>query len=367
MSITNVKKNIKGAFITRLQLADGMDRNGIKRVQLLRTGTFKHPMAQNGAFTITPETLLKMKANFDANARRLDKGEIPLDYGHNDGGKAAGWIEKVELDDNNNQLWVDINYTPEAEKAVIEREWRFISADIDFDYEDNESGMKLGPVLLGAGLVNRPHIKSMKAVFNEADYAGEDKTTNEKTKPKGFSMTPEEMMKKIGELEANISALKAQIASMTGAKADADKQLGDMKKAEESLKEQLKEATAQVAKLSEEKNTVAKEAKFAEFLAAGKVIPAQKEAFMKMDISLAETLFKDAKVVNLNDNGHGNRTTNNSTNNDGKKTASDIVEERAAELMKANATMKLGEAYSKVLSADKELSAKYEAESRLHS
>lgn len=365
MSITKVK-NIKGAFITRLQLADGMDRNGIKRVQLLRTGTFKHPAAPNGAFTITPETLLKMKANFDANARRLDKGEIPLDYGHDDGGKAAGWIQRVELEDENKSLWVDINYTPEAEKAVIEREWRFISADIDFDYEDNESGMKLGPVLLGAGLVNRPHIKSMKAVFNEPAYNGEENNIEKQKKPKGFSMTPEEMMKKIGELEANISALKAQIASMTGAKADADKQLGDMKKAEECLKEQLKEATSQVAKLSEEKNTVSKEAKFAEFLSAGKVIPAQKEAFMKMELSLAETLFKDAKVVNLSDNGHGKGTTNTSTTT-GEKTASDIVEERAAELMKANSTMKLGEAYSKVLSADKDLSAKYEAESRLHS
>jgi hypothetical protein len=306
-----------------------------------------------------------MKANFDGNAGRLDKGEIPLDYGHEDGGKAAGWIEKVELEDDNKSLWVDINYTPEAEKAVLEREWRFISADIDFDYEDNESGMKLGPTLLGAGLVNRPHIKSMKAVFNEPEYTGEE-NNNEKTKPKGFSMTPEEMMKKIGELEANISALKAQLASMSGAKADADKQLGDVKKAEESLKEQLKEATATITKLSEEKNTASKEAKFAEFLAAGKVIPAQKEAFMKMELSLAETLFKDAKVVNLSDNGHGQRTTNTSTEGD-KKSASDIVEERAAELMKANSTMKLGEAYSKVLSADKELSAKYEAETRLHS
>ncbi len=362
MSITKVKQQIKGAYISRLQLSDGIDRNGIKRVQLLRTGTFKHPMAQNGAFTITPETLLKMKANFDANARRLDKGEIPLDYGHNDGGKAAGWIQKIELDDNNNQLWVDINYTPEAEKAVIEREWRFISADIDFDYEDNESGMKLGPTLLGAGLVNRPHIKSMKAVFGEVGEYND----NEPTKPKGFSMTPEDMMKKIGELEAMISQLKAQLSSTSTDKADAEKALGDVKKSEESLKEQLKEASANVAKLTEEKNTVAKEVKFAEYLAAGKVIPAQKDAFMKMDLSLAETLFKDAKVVNLNDNGHGNRTTNNSTTDD-KKTASDIVEERAAEMMKANATMKLGEAYSKVLSADKELASKYEAESRLHS
>lgn len=363
----NTKMNhIRGIAIGRLQLSDGIDRHGIKRVQLLRTGTFKHPMAPNGAFTITPETLLKMQANFVGNARRLDKGEIPLDYGHNTEGKAAGWISKVDIEDNSS-LWVEINYTAEAEKAVLDREWRFISADIDFDYEDNETGVKLGPTLLGAGLVNRPHIKSMKAVFSDQ---GETNYIEKPIPEKGYSMTPEEMAKKIGELEATINQLKASLGSMTAAKESAEKSSGDMKAENAGLKEQLKEASAKVTQLTEEKNTVQKEAKFAEFLKDGRVVPAQKDAFMKMELSLAESLFKDAKPsVNLNDNGHGNRTTNNGGGkDDGKKSASDIVEERAAELMKENKNLKLGEAYSRVLSSDKELNAKYESESRgLHS
>ena len=359
---TNMKQHIRGNFIGRLQLSDGIDRHGIKHVQLLRTGTFKHPRAPEGAFQITPETLLKMKANFDGNARRLDKGEIPVDYGHNTEGKAAGWIESVALEDDNTSLWVDIKYTPEAEKAVLETEWRFISADIDFEYEDNESGMMLGPVLLGAGLVNRPHIKSMKAVFGEI---GESTYNNEPTKPKGFSMTPEEMMKKIGELEAMISQLKASVSSKDESMAEADKAIGDMKTECADAKEQLKEATTKLVKLTEENELVSKEAKFSEYLSAGKVVPAQKEAFMSMTVEMAEKLFKDAKAANFSDKGHGKENTG--TNNDGDKSASDIVDERATEMMKTNSTIKLGEAYSKVLSQDKELAEKYADESRLHS
>lgn len=353
-------KQIKGTFIGRLKLSDGIDRHGIKHVQLLRAGTFKHPSAPNGAFSITPEILLKMKANFDGNARRLDKGEIPVDYGHNSEGKAAGWVQSVELEDDNTSLWVDINYTPEAERAVLEREWRFISADIDFEYIDNESGVMLGPVLLGAGLVNRPHIKSMKAVFGEV---GDEVMKNEQSTNKGYTMTPEEMLKKIGELEAAISALKAQLSKGTEDVAAAEKKMGDMAKQCSELSEQLKTETAKVVKLTEEKEAVAKEARFTEYLASGKVIPAQKEAFMTMTLELSEKLFKDAKTANFSDNGHGT----NNTKKDGEKSASEIVDERAAEMIKNNPTIKLGEAYSKVLSQDKELNKKYEAETRLHS
>lgn len=357
-------KQITRTFIGRLQLSDGIDRNGIKHVQLLRVGRFAHPAAPDGAFDITPEMLLKMKANFDGNARRLDKGEIPVDYGHKTDGKAAGWIEHIELEDDNTSLWVDINYTAEAEKSIMEREWRFISADIDFEYKDNESDMLLGPVLLGAGLVNRPHIKSMKAVFSEV---GETETDNEEStkENKGFSMTPEEMMKKIGELEAMISSLKAQMQASEEGKADAEIKAEDASKEADSMKEQLKEAQATVLKLTEEKEAVSKEAKFNEYLSEGKVVPAQKEAFMSMKLELAESLFKDAKAANFSDNGHG-KDAQKKTTDDGEKAASTIVDERAAELMKENKNLKLGEAYSQVLSEDSDLNQKYMTEGGRH-
>lgn len=343
-----MSKKIQNFFIGRLQLSDGTDHNGIKHVQLLRVGTFKHPRAPNGAFQITEDTLRKMKSNFDSNVRRLDKGEIPLDYGHVVEGKAAGWINKITLEDDDKSLWVDINYTAEAEAAIMNREWRFISADIDFEYKDNEADVNMGPVLLGAGLVNRPHIKAMQAVFSE--------DTNNLETQKEYSMTPEEMLKKIGELEARVVELESKLSAKSSDLAAADKKATDATAAADSAKQQLKEATVTIAKLTEEKETALKEAKFSEFLTAGKVLPAQKEAFMEMSLALSEKLFKDVKVVNLNDNGHGGNG-----KGCGEKSVDAIIEERATEKMKANTKLSLSEAYSQVLSEDKELAKKYES------
>jgi len=349
-------KNFKNFFATQFQLSDGMDNSGIKRVQLLRTGTFKHPAAPNGSFSITPEMLIRMKANFDNNVRRLDKAEIPVDYGHNTEGKAAGWIEKIELDDAVTSLWVDINYTQEAEEAILQREWRFISADIDFEYKDNETDMNMGATLLGAGLVNRPHVKEMKAIF--ADH-----NNNEDKPNKEFSMSPEEMMKKIGELQAALDMLKQQLQMK-------DEKLKDAAVAEDKVVEekvevekQLAEAKTEILKLTEEKQDAQKEAKFSEYLKDGKVIVAQKDAFMKMSLELSESLFKDAKVLNLKDHGHGAGDGKETGTDGGTKTAYDIIEERAAKLRELDKSLTLGDSYSQVMSQDPELNQRYQAES----
>jgi phage I-like protein len=340
--------NFKNFFIGRLQLSDGVDRNGIKHVQLLRVGTFKHPKAPSGAFSITEDMLRRMKTNFENNVRRLDKGEIPVDYGHNSEGKAAGWINKISLEENDKSLWVDINYTAEAEQAIVNREWRFISADIDFEYKDNEADVLMGPVLLGAGLVNRPHIKAMQAVFSEEN--------NYEETQKEYSMTPEEMLKKIGELEARVLELESKVSAKGEELAAAEKKMGDVKAEGEAAKKELKEATLKIVTLTEEKEKSSREAKFNEYLNAGKVLPAQKEAFMEMPLTLSEKLFKDVKAVNFNDNGHGGNG-----GNAGEKTTDKIIEERAAEKMKNDSKLSLSEAYSRVLSEDKELAKKYES------
>lgn len=354
-------KNFRNFFQSRIQLADGMDRAGIGRVELLRTGTFKHPKAPNGSFTITRDMLFHMKENFDSNARKLDKGEIAVDYGHKPHDIAAGWINEVSIEDNedgiNSALWTNIDYTEKAENAILAGEWRFISADIDFDFKDNETGVSLGPTLLGAGLINRPHIKAMQAIFNEHIL------TQEKPKEE-FSMTPEEMLKKIGELEAAISMLKSQVSAGEGKFQQADKLAGDLEAEKSQFQEKLDEANAKIVTLNEEKETTVKEAKFNEYLAAGKVVDAQKETFMKLTLELAESLYKDASaVVNLGEAGHGTvKKVTTVDKGDEGKTAFDIIEERAVKLRETNTNLSLSESYSEVMSADKELGARYDEE-----
>ena len=59
-----------------------------------------------------------------------------------------------------------VDWTPNGEKILAEKEFRYLSAEFDVDYTDNETpDISHGTVLLGAGLTNRPVIKRMDAVI----------------------------------------------------------------------------------------------------------------------------------------------------------------------------------------------------------
>lgn len=343
----------KNFFFSEFTLAEGLDAAGLGPAVLIRTGTFSHPKAPDGKFTITNETLQSFKNNFDNNVRRLDKSEIALDYGHKTEGPASGWIEAVEhrQDGTEGELEIVPRWTINGEKAILEEEYKFLSADIDFEYIDNETGVNHGPTLLGGGLVNRPHIKAMKALFNEQNNI----------KPKQeFSMTPEEMAKKIGELEQLVSSLRSENESLKSKVSngeDTEKELGEkLENSEKSLKEEKEKNLT----LTEEKINVSKEAKFNEYLNAGKVIPAQKDAFMEMTLELSEKVYKDAPTLNLSEQGTGKEKKEGAK--DGEKNAVDLVEAKADEKIKNNPKLTLSEAYSEVLTEDSDLAEKYNSE-----
>lgn len=136
--------------------------NTLRKMQVLRTGTFTDP--RYGKFPITPKMLSDMVKNFSEGVR----GVIPsLDYKHESDDIAAGWFQKLYTvnDGDNVELWAEIELTPRGEKTLSDKEFGYISADFDSDYCDNETGVKHGCVLLGAGLTNRPVIKRMESVI----------------------------------------------------------------------------------------------------------------------------------------------------------------------------------------------------------
>lgn len=324
---------LQGIF-TSIKLDEIPLTDEIFHVELLRAGSFLHPMGDNGRVNFTPENLKKFKENFDENTRKMKDNEIPVDYGHQWDDKASGWIKEVHLKEDDTQLWVDIDWTPKAHKAISEKEWRYISADLDFDYMDNESAISYGPTLFGAGLTNRPHIKNMEAIFNE--------------KTQGENVSKEEMLKKIADLEAELSKMKAS-------------EEGKNKKLEEK-NEEMEASKKELSELKVEIDTISKEAKFSEYLREGKIIPAQKDAFMKMDISLSEEFYKNAPKVNLSEEkGHSK---------DAKKveevlefTTENVEDEvlRLAEIEVEKNNVDLSEALSNVLSFNEKLRKTYES------
>lgn len=112
---------------------------------------------------ITNDTLKSLKANFDNNVRGQ---EISIDYTHkNDDGEnpAAAWIKELSLSDDNLNLFAKVEYTPTAEKMIKDKEYKYLSVDIDQVWW-NEEGKMFNNVLCGATFTNRPIVKGLNSM-----------------------------------------------------------------------------------------------------------------------------------------------------------------------------------------------------------
>ena len=112
--------------------------------------------------------------------------KLPINYGHDQGGKAAGWFS---LAIEGATLWaVDVEWTPEGARSLIEGEWKCISAEffpagrggwcdpLDIDRcVDN--------VIEGAALTNIPLYSNLDPIMASATFGKSDK------KPEVFLIT----------------------------------------------------------------------------------------------------------------------------------------------------------------------------------
>ena len=135
-------------------------------IQVARTGSWDHPWY--GEFEITPSMLREMQRNFRVGAR-----DLVVDYQHGslatdpEAGKAAGWVDTVyglKVKNSGDELWARVAWTIQAVEYIQNNEYRYISPEIAFEFEEPESKEKVGTVLLAIGLVNRPFLQGMAPV-----------------------------------------------------------------------------------------------------------------------------------------------------------------------------------------------------------
>lgn len=250
-------------------------------VEIIRTGSFSHSLY--GDFEITTDVLKSFKKNFDERARRID---IAVDYFHENYAEAAGWIKDIVLQDNDTRLFATVEWTEKALEKINKKEIKYLSAEFDLDYIDSETRKKYGPTLFGAGLTNRPHVKDMKPVFNEHDN---------NTIKKDDNMDFETILQAIGGLSDDQKiqiAEKLDLVTKKIENLDADKKLADdaKKLADDSV---IKKLTDEVKILKANLDLQQKVAKFNEMFASGKVVEAQRDAYLKGDmIAFAENAVK---------------------------------------------------------------------------
>lgn len=331
--------NIIGICLQEITFQEGED---FSEVQLMRTGKFMHPFFDD--FEITEEMFQSFKKNFDSKVKKVD---IAVDFSHMSHLEAAGWIRSVELREKNTQLWITVEWTEAARQKILDKEFRYMSADFNQNFVDNESGKKFGPTLNGAGLTNRPFIKDMEAVLSDLDVSDKKRQAisrilNEKPEEESemSKMTPEES--------------KAYIATLSD---DQKKEMGlieEVQLSDDETKTKLEASEKENKELSEKLADEKKDREFSVMLQDGKAVEAQREAFLKNDVA------KFAELgVKLSDDTKGQGGEPDKKEKDkGPQTfdeAADKCDILATEKMEKDNSLTYAEASKMVLSENPEL------------
>lgn len=270
-------------------------------VELIRVGTFYDP--RYGKIEIKPEHLDSFIKNFNERVRGVD---IAIDFAHESDKEAAGWImQLVRGGDDNNTLLANVKWTAEGKVALMEKKFRYLSAEFSLNYQDNESLEEFGPTLLGAGLTNRPVVKGMRPAIE----LSEDKmpTVDELDKE---NKALKEQISKYTDLEGENKMLKEKLSKleknpedMNMDKKQFDEQLAAKDKELDDLRAKLSEKETAEKKLSEDKALEGKKAEFDALVKDEKAIEAQREAYMAGDTKKFMELAKPVKTTRLSEEG----------------------------------------------------------------
>lgn len=240
-------------------------------IQIFRVGEYHHEYY--GPFQLSPEVFEMMIANWKKNVYGID---LMIDYNHYTE-EAAAWVKDLFTEDDGNELWARVEWTPTGKERIENKEYRYLSGDFSYNHTDPESDLEFGPILYGAALTNRPFIKGMSP-------------TTKLKEPTGGKMTLQELQAKNTQLAEQVEANKKEHEGVVL-----------------KLKEEKSAVEAQVLKLGEEIKTLkeaseksAKESEFALLLSEGKAVPAQKDAFLKGDMA---AFAKAAGTVKLKEQG----------------------------------------------------------------
>lgn len=323
-----------------IQLAEG----GIPQlVQVMRAGKFNY----NGEILeITPDIFKQMVVNFNDNVRGID---LAVDYKHDSDDVAAGWFKSLVLKNNDTELWAEINWTPNGQKVLAEKEFRYLSADFTTNYVSNETGKEFGPTLLGAGLTNRPFIKEMEPVVQLSEL------------PKG-SIQMDEKDKQIAALQKQVEDLKKQLSSGdSDDQNDSDSTATSDNNAQMSaemaaMKKKLADYEAAAAKAKQDQQLAEKKASFDKLLHEGKAVEAQREPFMSGDVAKFSEL---AQPINLGGKGSTQEPPADPAVTNKEEAQKEILKLAQARLSEKKSS-DMGSAITAVLNENSELRKKYQ-------
>ncbi len=230
-----------------LALSESTDLSS-KWTDILRVGDWSNSYKE---FEITQEDLENIVRNFELNVLKIDEKELQFNYSHQSYKEAAGWIEALQI--NGSTLQAKVRWTKTAKERIADEEYKYVSAELDLSYRDEESGAKHGTTLTGAALTNIPFVRGMKAVALSNDAQDSKKIfilSNENQRMKNFQ-------KLLSEMAALTNLSAVQFAKVEGAHAMlSEDEQAEAQKALDALAEKVAEDTT-VTELSTAKTKIA--------------------------------------------------------------------------------------------------------------
>jgi hypothetical protein len=125
-------------------------------IHALPVGEYEHPVY--GKMSFTPDRIQKFANSVKGKVRGIDPD---IDYDHKDKTtKAAGWVKGADA--RNDGLYLQVDWTEPAAKAIKAGEYRYFSPEFD-DWTDAQ-GVKHTDVVFGGALTNRPFLKDLLPV-----------------------------------------------------------------------------------------------------------------------------------------------------------------------------------------------------------
>jgi hypothetical protein len=198
-------------FIRNIKIEADAEGNLPKTLQLLHVGNWNTPW--HGDFETTEADIHEYVANYNDGVGLPEDadGLAPVNYGHKGSEKAGGWLSNIRAEYVKDRLSVvaDVEYTPAGEKALREREYRYISPEFNpraLPWEDPEQEWRfVANVITGAGLTNIPLFKKLKKV------AASERPDSSNQNNQGETMTLEEIRaKQVAELNDEEKAFLAE-------------------------------------------------------------------------------------------------------------------------------------------------------------
>ena len=265
------------------------EKGDLKPVHLLKVCSLKERGVE-----ITTDTLKSIKTNFDNGVRGQD---ISIEYNthENENGEhpAAAWIKELYLDGDNKNLFGKVEYSPTAEKMIKDKEYKYLSVEIDPLYQ-NENGKMFNNVLLGATFTNRPAVKGLNPLKLSENINNNKKIDMELNKSE---ITSIENVK--SKLNMKIEDIYDSFVAMTEKNIALEDKKKDLTNNVKKLEIESKAAKEKVLKIEKEQIDAEKIATVDSLINKGIITTANKEKVLKQfsSKSAIDDFYKDTPAI----------------------------------------------------------------------